>query len=217
MKPLCFPRAVIFDWDNTLVDSWGSIGSALNRVRGHFGQDPWNTEEVRRNSTRSAREIFPDWYGDRCQEAMDLFRSYYREIHMQDLRPLDGAEDLLCWLQGKKIPMMVVSNKTNFSLSRESAALGWDPYFASLVGSNDAPRDKPARDPADHALWLAGLEADPSIWLVGDSETDIACARNATCTPVLIGTEEEAAKFGADLFASDCRVFLDLLKGYGIP
>ena len=32
-----FPKALIFDWDNTLVDSWGAIGAAMNTTRETFG------------------------------------------------------------------------------------------------------------------------------------------------------------------------------------
>ena len=30
--PLKRPRAILFDWDNTLVDSWATIHEALNVV-----------------------------------------------------------------------------------------------------------------------------------------------------------------------------------------
>ena len=90
--------------------------------------------------------------------------------------------------------------------------MGWNRYFAAIVGATDALRDKPDREHADHALRLAGLEAGTDIWFVGDSEADITCARNAECTPVLIGTPDTAKKLGVALFAADCRELLGVLN-----
>lgn len=94
----------------------------------------------------------------------------------------------------------------------EAAQLDWKQYFVSIVGAHDAPRDKPAREHADRALLLAGLEGSANIWFIGDSETDVACARNAECTPVLVGTPEAAKKLGVKIFFPDLAAALAHLK-----
>ncbi|PPR65951.1 MAG: hypothetical protein CFH03_00782, partial [Alphaproteobacteria bacterium MarineAlpha3_Bin2] len=35
------PRAILFDWDNTLVDSWPTIIDALNVTLEAYGKTPW--------------------------------------------------------------------------------------------------------------------------------------------------------------------------------
>ncbi|MDR3449291.1 MAG: HAD family hydrolase [Alphaproteobacteria bacterium] len=205
------PRAVIFDWDNTLVDSWGAIAHAINVTRAHFGSPAWTMEEVKANCIRSARESFPDWYGDRWQEASDIFYGCFKNIQFDDLKPLRGSADLLKYLAAQKIPAFVVSNKNGEFLRREAEVLGWNGYFAAIIGALDAPRDKPAREHPDHALALGGLTASADIWFVGDSEADIACARNAGCLPVLIGNKESAGKYGVDMYVVDCGELLGLL------
>jgi phosphoglycolate phosphatase len=208
---ILLPRAVIFDWDNTLVDSWEAIREAMNTVLAHFGRPLWTMEQIHANCVRAARDSFPEWFGDRWQEASDVFYARFSAVQMANLSPLPGAEPLLKWLGEQNIPSCVVSNKNGSYLRREADVLGWNRYFASIVGSTDAPRDKPAREHADHALRLAGLEGGDDIWFVGDSDADIACARNAKLTPVLIGNREFAQKLGVDLCVSDCRALLDLL------
>ena len=210
MKTL--PRAVIFDWDNTLVDSWGTIADAINVTRAHFGEAAWSLSEVKAKCTRSAREIFPVWYGDRWQEASDIFYSRFSAGQKDSFLPLNGSIDLLAWLEAQKIPSVVVSNKNGLYLRREAEALGWNRYFAAIVGATDALRDKPDREHADHALRLAGLEASSDVWFIGDSEADIVCARNANCTPVLIGDRKAAEKLNVQMFVADCRELLGLLS-----
>ena len=209
---ISLPRAVIFDWDNTLVNSWGAIADAINTVLRHFGQDEWDIETVKARCIRSARESFPEWFGDRWQEASDIFYARFSEVQMQNLAPMPGAGALLEWLHKQGIICCVVSNKNGVFLRAESTALGWDGYFASIVGATDAMRDKPAREHADHALHMAGLQSGIDILFVGDSEADIACARNAGCTPLLIGDHNSAKKLGVDLYVADCGELQSLLS-----
>ena len=35
------PRALLFDWDNTLVDTWGAIHHALTVTFEAMGETPW--------------------------------------------------------------------------------------------------------------------------------------------------------------------------------
>ncbi len=43
---LCVPRAIMFDWDNTLVDSWGTIHEALNFLMRAMDKPEWSIEET---------------------------------------------------------------------------------------------------------------------------------------------------------------------------
>tara|TARA_R100001086_G_scaffold137349_1_gene71705 strand:- start:1375 stop:1527 length:153 start_codon:yes stop_codon:yes gene_type:complete len=42
--PLTLPRAVVFDWDNTLVDTWPIIHDALNHTFRAWGLREWTLE-----------------------------------------------------------------------------------------------------------------------------------------------------------------------------
>lgn len=213
------PRAVIFDWDNTLVDSWGAISEAINHTRAAYGLCTWNRKEILVNCTRSARESFPEWFGDKWEDAWQEYYSTFDKVRKRmGITPANGATELLEWLYNHKIPALVVSNKSGNYLREEARVLGWAKYFASLVGAHDAPVDKPAREHADHALMLAGVESGPGIWFIGDSITDITCARNAECTPVLIGTSDDAAQLGVELYFDDCQaILIELDRGVFEP
>ena len=207
------PRAVIFDWDNTLVDSWGAIGEAINTVRALHDLPTWNREEILVNCTRSARESFPEWFGDQWQVAWKEYYDCFVKVRdRMGINKAHGADEILAWLKEMKIPAMVVSNKSGDYLRVEATQLEWKKYFVSIVGAHDAPRDKPAREHADRALMLAGLENGADIWFIGDSETDIVCARNAGCTPVLVGTPENAKKLGVKIVFPSLGAALEHLK-----
>jgi phosphoglycolate phosphatase len=212
MKKISFPRAVIFDWDNTLIDAWGAVVDSVNAVRGEFGQEPLTRAAVIENSSRSARNLFRDWYGDKWPRAHEIFYGRYQKAHLAHVRALPCVPELLRWFESRDVPSFVVSNKRGDILRQEAEHLGWTGTFKAMVGSMDAPRDKPDRAPVDLALGYAGLKADdPLIWFVGDTHADVECARNAGCTPVLVHNPDEAMRMGVDLSFSGCQGLLEML------
>ena len=206
-----FPRAVIFDWDNTLVDNWPVIATAINETFQKFGMPVWTLDEVKQRCNRAARDSFPEWFGNIWQEAHDFFYARFEASHLSMLKKLPGAEDLLAWLLAEKVPAFVVSNKRGDFLRQQSTALDWDKYFVALVGSQDARRDKPERDPVDKVLAFATLNADASVWFVGDTALDVLCAKNAGCFPVFIGNPTDLKDQTPVLAFPNCHALKSLL------
>jgi phosphoglycolate phosphatase len=186
------PRALLFDWDNTLVDSWPVIHEALNATLEAMGHDRWSLETTKERVRFSLRDSFPKLFGESWTEARQLYLDAFRAIHLDRLRPLPGRTELIEDLAAEGFCLAVVSNKTGPLLRLEAAALGWDRYFARLVGAMDAAADKPQRAPVDMALAGTGIAAGAEVWLIGDTAVDIECALNAGCIPVLLGADDAA-------------------------
>lgn len=190
IDPTRLPRAVIYDWDNTLVDNWGTILASLNHALTSFGKAPWTEEESRERIKKSLRDSFPELFGDRWTEARDLFYGYFEAHHLDHLKPKQGAETLLKALHAHGVYQAVVSNKTGRFLRAEADALGWTPYFGRLVGAQDASNDKPHCAPVIMALEPSGLDTRAEVWFVGDADIDMECAHAAGCVPILVGDAE---------------------------
>ncbi len=181
------PKALLFDWDNTLVDTWDIIHHALNTALRAMGHQPWSEAEVRQRVRASARDAFPQLFGARAEEATEIFYAAFRENHLRDLTMRPGAETMLRRLAALPgLTMAVVSNKNGDLLREEARHLKWDGLFFRLVGATDAARDKP--DPAAVAAALAGtgLSPGPDVWFVGGTDIDMACAHASGCRAVLI-------------------------------
>lgn len=184
------PRAVLYDWDNTLVDNWGTVRAALNHALVSFGHAPWSEAEARERIKQSMRDSFPRIFGERWTEARDAFYAYFEAHHLDHLRPLPGAQSLLRGFAERGIYQAVVSNKNGRFLRAEADRLGWTGYFGRLVGAQDAEFDKPHVAPVLMALQPAGIEPGPDVWFVGDADIDMECAHGAGMVPVLIGSGE---------------------------
>ncbi len=192
------PRGLLFDWDNTLIDSWVPIHHALSVTMAAMGLEPWTLEEVRTRVRRSARDSFPDLFGAGAAEATEIFYRTFEADHLKHLRERPGAGAMLARLADAGYYLAVVSNKRGYLLRREAEALRWEAYFGNLVGANDAARDKPAVEAVRLAIGKSGLSLGPEIWFVGDTDIDMRCAHNAGCVPVLLRPEPpEAEEFGA--------------------
>lgn len=181
------PVALIFDWDNTLVNTWPVIHDALNATFSAMGHEPWTLEMTQERVRKSMRDSFPEIFGADWKKAGEMYQKHYKSSHLNKIEGLPGAQEMLKTLQALNLPAVVVSNKKGPTLRLEVEKLGWRDYFVSLVGSDDAARDKPHPDPVHMALEELEMTPGPDIWFVGDSEIDLECAEATGCTSVLYG------------------------------
>lgn len=180
------PAAIVWDWDNTLVDGWLAILAGLNAAFAAFGLPGWTLEQVKGSVRRSLRESFPEYFGNGWERARDIFYAEVRARHLQVLTPMPGAEDAVR-AAAAVCPTAVNSNKQGPILRAEAESLGWAPLFRALVGAGDAAADKPDPAPMLMALSACGVSAGRNVWYVGDTALDMQAARNAGCTAVLLG------------------------------
>jgi len=209
------PRAILFDWDNTLVDTWPTIIECYRDTFTALGETPWTAEEVKARAHGSLRDHFPKLFGTRAGEAERVFYETFFRIHLERLTPLPGADALLARASEAGCYVAIVSNKVGKNLRAEVAHLGWDRWIRRAVGARDAAYDKPAPDPIFMALDGTGIAPDQDVWMVGDTPADLKCAHAAGVLPVFFGSVELLAdklkEFPPRLTARDCHELAALL------
>ena len=189
------PDVVLFDWDNTLVDSWEKLHECISHVLEHFETPLWTLEEVKAKMHKSLKDYFPELFGERWQEASEVFyKKYVEHSSHHAMKALEGAENLLKELKDLGIKIGVVSNKNGNILRTEVKKIGWSHYFDVLVGSTDAAKDKPFAEPVLFALDKISHDKNSHVWFVGDTIVDIDCARISGCHPIFYGEDAEFLK-----------------------
>lgn len=214
------PPAVIFDWDNTLIDTFPLLKDANNLARTTLGFPAWDDAEARANIRLAGRDAYPKLYGERWQEAERIFYDHVQKHHLESLVVMEGAYELLEALAVAGVAMGILSNKRGAILRREVAHLGWSDFFKAVYGPDDVGNiGKPAPDGLHAVLRVldVDLETQPQVWYAGDTENDLKTARAAGVLPVYI--ENHAMSQPHDIAAlqpafsfANCKECLDYLK-----
>ena len=204
MKP--YP-GYLFDLDGTLVDTAPDINAALNAALVEHGYQRVNEALTRHWIGHGAKVLVEqafDYHRKPHHESdivLTAFLAYY-ETHVADLsRPYPGVLDALLSLHTRGARLAVVTNKmTTFSVAILNA-LGMAQHFDAVVCGDTTASPKPAADPALHACKALGIAPSDALF-VGDSETDVLCARAAGCPIVCVRDGYNhgvpAAQLGAD-------------------
>lgn len=183
------PSAIIFDWDNTLIDTFPLLWAAHNKVREAMNVPAWSEDEARHNIRLAAKDAFPKWYGDRAGEAMKVYDTHVRAHHLAQMEILDGAVELLTYLHALGTPMAIVSNKRGEFLRAELSHTGWGKFFHIVLGADDVQgQGKPSPEGVIAAMDNLNIPAAlrANCWYVGDTENDVKTAKNAGMIPVFI-------------------------------
>lgn len=177
------PRVVLFDWDATLANTYDLVEEAHNHVLARLGMPPRPPGWLKPIFGMTREESYDVIYGRRDSDIDTLFVDYITAHHIDEVKPMPGAEAVLRWLREAGIPTGVVTNKRPPLVGPEIAAFGWQDYFQTVVGSGEAEADKPAAAPLLLTLQrLAYTGPIKDVWYVGDSNTDQGAAKNTGCS-----------------------------------
>jgi len=190
--PLTRPRAVLFDWDGTIVSSLQAIAAALNKVQAEFGKPELPFDIAREKmALGTSKDILGHLHPEDPKRAMDIFYQHVPVLRAANLKVIDGAVAFLEMLRAQNIPIGIVSNMRHEYLVVEIETLGWTSWFETIVGAGEAARGKPSPDPIYLALERMGMLRGEAkdVWFVGDMETDEKAAKAAGC-PFLFYTSE---------------------------
>ena len=210
------PKAVLFDWDNTLVNTWPVINHALNETFKEFDKPIWSMDETIGRVRLSLRDSFPEIFGNEWQNARDKFYRVFKEIHLEKLEILPKSEELLKYLQNNNFYTGIISNKTGNFLRDEVDYLGWNKYFTTIIGAGDADKDKPEIEPLYMALNNSNIDLGNDVWFVGDCDVDMEIANKGDCIGILLNNNLELKGklgiFPPNFQFNGCKDFLEALN-----
>ena len=173
------PRAVLFDFDGTLADSYEAITASANHVRAAHGLPPLPDAEVRRHVGRGLELLLADVVpGTDVARNVALYRAHHETVMRPLTRLLPGARESVAGLKAAGCRLGVCSNK-KVDFTRDLLDfLGLSPHLDVILGPDDVPRPKPAPDMLREALRRLAVRPDEALY-VGDMAVDVETARAA--------------------------------------
>ena len=169
-------RAVLFDWDGTLVDSAEKSYRCYVKAFAAHGIDY--------DRALFERTYAPDWY--RTYEAIGLPREAWtdadaRWIECYETEPsllLPRVLESLERLAARGLSLGVVSSGDPVRVRGELKTLRVDSFFATVVCGGETEKRKPDPQPLQVALERLGVAPGQSAY-VGDSPEDVMMAKAA--------------------------------------
>jgi len=172
-------RAVLFDFDGTLIDGYPAITASVNHVRGLHGLAPLPEAEVRRHVGRGPEQLMRATVGGGDVAAdVAAYKAHHPSVLRSGTRLLPGAAEALAALSARGLLLAVCSNKPVAFTRELLQLLGVADRFALALGPEDVARPKPAPDLLREGLRRLGVAADEALY-VGDMTVDIETARGA--------------------------------------
>lgn len=198
----------IFDLDGTLLYTLDDLTASTNHAMRAYGMAEHTTEEVRMMVGNGVRKLIeravPGGTGNTLYENVyKTFINHYLEHSLDTTRPYPGIMEMLAALKAKGRRMAVVSNKY-CKATEHLCRTFFGEYISVAIGESADIRKKPAPDTVLEALRRLGVSKEGAVY-VGDSEVDIATARNCglPCISVLWGFRDKdfLVKNGGTTFA----------------
>ena len=213
MTPRAPFRAVLFDWDGTLVDSAEGSYRCYVRLFSSFG--------IAFDREAFERTYSPNWYrtyadvglpkskwSDADARWLDLYASEESEL-------VPGARDALARLEAAGLRQGLVTSGSRERVARDIVSLDVHAYFRTVVCSEDVGRRKPDPEGLLLALERVGVAPGEAAY-VGDSPEDVEMARAAGAFSVGVPggfPNREALEASApDLFAEDLAAVVAALR-----
>jgi phosphoglycolate phosphatase len=187
-------RAVLFDLDGTLVDSYTALAEAVNYARREHGLHELSAVRIR------------DFVGDgldtllrRAFDRPDVTRSVrsaferrYDEICCAESKVLADVEATLATLHEFGVAMAVCTNKPTSFSRKILVFLRLAPYFRAIVGPDLAGARKPEARHVLHTLETTKCVAGEALF-VGDMPIDVHAARNSGIDVAVVATGSSTA------------------------
>jgi phosphoglycolate phosphatase len=181
-------RAVIFDCDGTLVDSYQAIAASVNHVRARHSLSPLSEAEVRRHVGRGPANLLQHTVpGSNIEADLDEYKAHHPSVLKSGSRLLPHVAEELSALQQRGLRLAVCSNKVRAFTLELLEILDIGRYFQAVIGPEDAPRLKPAPDMLLAALARLGVSAAEALY-IGDMAVDIETARTASVLVWVVST-----------------------------
>lgn len=188
-------KAVLFDLDGTLVDSYTALAEAVNYARRQHGMPELSAARIREFIGDGVDRLLERAF-DRTavpHGAREAFESRYDEICCAESKVLAEVEATLEQLAKLDVAMAVCTNKPTSFSRKILEFLRLAGHFRAIVGPDLAGARKPDAQHVLRTLDATGIAAADALF-VGDMPIDVHAARNSGIDVAVVATGSSSSE-----------------------
>ena len=177
-------KAVIFDMDGTICDSFPLMIRALREATAPYVPRPITEEEFMQALGPNEAGIIVNMLGDHYDEANDRYNALY-EQYLPDMCavPFDGIREIFALLAEKNVKTALVTGKNKTSCDMTLRQFGMENTFAAVeYGSPVGSRKTEA---IGMIVKKFGIDPSEAVY-VGDAPSDVTYAHAAGVSAVSV-------------------------------
>ena len=172
-------RAVLFDFDGTLADSYAAITASVNYVLEHHGRPSLTEAQVRTLVGHGLQQLMDTILpGIDPDVAAKLYREHHPTVMKSHTKLLPGVVEGLAALRAAGVKLGVCSNKPAYFTRSLLEMLEIGQYFDVVLGPDDVGVPKPDPTMVLRVLERLDVPKEQALY-VGDMEVDIETGRRA--------------------------------------
>lgn len=173
-------KAVLFDLDGTLIDSFEGIAKSAQYALRRFGINEENLENLRPFVGPPLVESFQKWYGlskEQAIEATDIYRERYRPIGILECSLYPGVEECIRTLKAESYQIGMASSKPEEFCRRILEHFGLLDLFDDVVGATFDRRIDTKEEVLNEVLRRWSDIPKDQMCLIGDTMFDLVGAK----------------------------------------
>ena len=207
-------RAVLFDFDGTLVDTNQIVFDSWQEVFRTVEGAERPAEVIYSTYGEPLFETMEHFFGEKTEMCIKIYRDYQSAIYLDTVKLYPGMEALIARLKRKGYKLAVVTSRLKKSTIEILDKYALTDSFDAVITCDDTDKHKPDPEPALAALEKLGTAPAQAI-MVGDSRYDVGCGKNAGIKTVLMNwsvTFEGAVQCEPDYIIGKAEELEDLLE-----
>lgn len=170
-------RAILFDHDGTLVDSYEGISKSLQLTCKDIDKPTLNQNEILASIGPTLETRFEELWGDEiAKKAVPIYREHYKKHFIDGTKILPKVESTILTLKSRKYLLGCVTNKTYSYAKDQLIHFNLFDKMEVVFGNLQGFQPKPSPDMIEAALKKLKVSREETV-LIGDTPIDILAAK----------------------------------------
>lgn len=202
------PKAIIFDADGTLLDSFELIVAAYRHVAEVHNLRIPTAEEIQAQLGKSVSDIYRSLYPSCSVDDLLQTNGEFIAANVMNTQAFEGVDEVLFALHARNLKLAILTSGSHKVINILQHH-GLEKYFSSIVYHERIQRPKPDPEGFYLAAQECGISPEEAV-MVGDMVVDILAGKNAGALATIgithgCGRFDDLKKAGADVIVRDLR------------